>query len=282
MHPYAFPARAEQGFTLIEAVVVMVLTGIVAAVVAVFITRPVQGYLESNLRAGMSDTADSALRRIGRDLRLALPNSVRVSDSNRVLEFLSTSDGGRYRINLASDGTGDVLDIGNADTSFDIIGPPLTMSATTTLNQNQVVIYNLGIAGADAYAGSNRATFSGGAGAVSTMSFASKAFPLDSPARRFHIVSTPVAYVCDPTTKRLTRYWGYTINSAAWTAASPPAGQSAVLANDVASCKFRYEAGINERNGLVTMRISLAKNDPAVTNNPTVTLYHEVHVSNVP
>jgi len=80
--------RNEGGFTLIEMVVVIVLTSIIAAVVAVFIKIPVQGYVDSARRAEMTDIADTALRRVGRDLRLALPNSVRITDAGATIEIL--------------------------------------------------------------------------------------------------------------------------------------------------------------------------------------------------
>jgi MSHA biogenesis protein MshO len=89
-----YSRRVQHGFTLIEAIMVIVITGILAGVVAVFITRPVQGYVDSVRRAELTDVADVALRRIGRDVRLALPNSLRVS-GNSCIEFIMTKGGGR-------------------------------------------------------------------------------------------------------------------------------------------------------------------------------------------
>src|SRR3972149_1299940 len=65
---------APRGFTLVEAIMVIVLTGIIAAVVAVFIQSPVQGYFDTVRRGQLSNEADFALRRIARDLQTALPN----------------------------------------------------------------------------------------------------------------------------------------------------------------------------------------------------------------
>ncbi len=75
--------QRQRGFTLIEAVMVIAITGIVAAMVAIFIRTPIQGYFDLERRVEMTDTADTALRRIARDLRLALPNSVRTVAAHR-------------------------------------------------------------------------------------------------------------------------------------------------------------------------------------------------------
>jgi len=76
--------------TLIEMIVVIAITGILAAAVAVFIRRPVEGYIDAARRAELSDVADTALRRITRDLRTVLPNSIRITTAGGVnyLEYL--------------------------------------------------------------------------------------------------------------------------------------------------------------------------------------------------
>ena len=73
--------QTQPGFTLVEMIIVMVITGIIGGMVAIFLRAPVQQYMSTARRADMTDIADTALRRIGRDLRLALPNSVRVNTS---------------------------------------------------------------------------------------------------------------------------------------------------------------------------------------------------------
>src|SRR3990172_12597807 len=108
----------QRGFTLVEAVMVIVLTGIIAAVVAVFIQGPIQGYFDTARRSQSSDVADFALRRVARDLQTALPNSMRSTDANNYfLEFLPVRSAGRYR--AAGDG-GDALDTSAADTAFTV------------------------------------------------------------------------------------------------------------------------------------------------------------------
>ena len=259
---------SQHGFTLVEAVIVIVITGIIAAMVAVFIRAPIQGYVDSARRAEMSDIADTAARRIARDLRLALPNSVRVfgGASGTSLEFLLTRSGGRYRADAAAAGD-DPLDFGVPDTSFDILGAPLVFKTG-----DRIAISNLGVPGADAYAGDTLRSYNGIVGSATTKAqfTPSTPFPMESPARRFQVVETPVTYRCAG--GGLWRHAGYTITA---TQANPPAGTPSLLASKLSDCQFTYEA-VNQRFGLLSIRLKLAQG------GETVSLYHEVHVYNVP
>lgn len=258
---------------------VITITGIIAAAVAIFIRTPIQGYFDLERRVEMTDAADTALRRIARDLRLALPNSTRTVDASPLcLEYLPTVSGGRYRADLP----GAVLDFSSATETFDVLSPLNPVPAAG----DQLVVYNLGIPGADAYSGENLATISAATATSITLNPA-MLFPLASPGNRFQVIPAAeqaVFYVCSGTgidaagngIGALYRLSQYGINPAA-PAACPaiPAG-TPLLAQHVSDCNFSYAAGVMERNGLVSMRITITKN------HETVNLYHEVHVSNVP
>jgi MSHA biogenesis protein MshO len=90
--------KAAQGFTLVELVITIVVGSVVVAFMALFIVTPVSGYMAQTRRATLVDEADGALRFMGRDLKSALPNSVRVATSGTVtaVEFLASIDGARY------------------------------------------------------------------------------------------------------------------------------------------------------------------------------------------
>ena len=285
------PLTDLRGFTLVEMIVVIVVTGIIGGAVAVFVRTPVQAYLDTVGRAALSDVGDLALKRITRDLRTALPNSVRVKTSGTAtyVEFLQTRTGGRYRAVSDSSGLGDVLDFSAADTAFDTSQPLSVLTDEVILNTDRVVIYNLGIPGADAYNGDNTSLISStAAGALANegrINFAAKQFPLASPGNRYQVISGPVTYGCDTATGLITRYWGYAIAAAQPT---PPAGaglSTAVLVGEtngslplkVASCQFTYTNNVvAQRNGLVLMQLQLQKN------NESVRLFQQAHVSNVP
>ncbi len=282
--------HGKRGFTLVELIAVIVITGIIGAMVALFIRLPVQGYVDSARRAEMTDIADTALQRITRDVRLALPNSVRVTNSggNYYLEFLPTSGGGRYRVVPASVppavAAGNVLNFAAADASFDIFAPLASAGVQTG---NTIAIYNLGIPGASAYNGDNTAQV-GAIGAAanpneSTITLtAAKLFPFDSPGHRFQVITTPVTYVCAPATSgsngsgTLTRWWGYPVQAAQPLA--PPAGaSSSLLATYVSGCNIFYNAYVmTQHEGLVTLSLTITEGGESVS------LYSAAHINNAP
>jgi MSHA biogenesis protein MshO len=284
------PPQWQRGFTMVELITVIVITGIIGAMVAMFIRLPVQGYVDSARRAEMTDIANTALQRMSRDLRLALPNSVRVtvSGGNYYLEFIPTAGGGRYRTFPANTppatAAGNVLDFSAADASFDVFAP---LSGVGVQPGNTIAIYNLGIPGASAYNGDNTAQVNAiGAAAnpnETTLTLtAAKLFPFDSPGHRFQIITTPVTYVCAPAISgsngsgTLTRWWGYPTQAAQPTAL-PPGASSALLANYVSGCNIYYNAFLmTQHEGLATLALSITEEGESIS------LYSAAHIDNAP
>ncbi len=268
--------RNQKGFTLIEAIMVIAITGILAGMVAVFIKQPVDAYFDTVRRAELADIADTATRRIARDLQGALPNSVRVDGTGNFLEFIPIKSAGRYRAETGTAAGDNPLSFISPpdDTVFDVLGPVVTVSAGDSL-----VIYNLGLPGADAYempTMSNRRLATAGGNTVTFTAVAGVPFPLPSPGSRFQIVGTPVSYVCAG--GRLLRYAGYGFPSPATLTATTAFGAivPAVLATSVSGCNFSYSAGALQRSGLVSVSLTLSQG------GETVSLQNQVNVENTP
>jgi MSHA biogenesis protein MshO len=268
------PARNRaRGVTLIEMIIVIAITGIIAAAVAVFIARPVEGYIDAARRAELTDIADTALRRMTRDLRTALPNSIRLTTTGGVtyLEYLQTSGGGRYRSDVDSGGGGEPLNFAAADADFDVIGPMPARSAGAS-----IVIYNLAFSGAtaNAYVGDNRGAYSSNTATTITLAPA-KQFPFPSPGKRFQVVQHAVTYACNPTSGELRRYWSYGIVDPQPTPPATP--NNALLASDITGCEFTYAtSGVNLRTGVVTLSLKVERSGESIR------LFQQVHVNNAP
>lgn len=276
-HP---PLRAHRGFTLLEAVVVIMLTGIVGVMVSSFIRQPVDAYVDQTRRAELTDAADGALRRMARELRGALPNSVRVDPTSTYLEFLPVRSAGRYRSALTAAGGGDMLDFSSSsDGSFDVLGPPVSASAG-----DQLVVHNLGLPGADAYDGSSRRALTSTGTSLTHIGYTvgGTQFPYASPNHRFQIVGAPVSFGCTPVAGgagSLRRYTGYGLvatQPGAGTLAALSGANNALLTAFVSACAFSYSNSATTRSGVVTLRLTLT------SGGESITLLQQVQVENSP
>lgn len=271
----------ESGFTLAEAVIVIVITGIIGAIVAVFIKSPVQAYFDTARRAELTDIADTALRRMARDIQRALPNSTRVDATGQFVEFLPIKDAGRYRAEVgANPGIDDPLDFSDpTDSTFEVFGP-----AVNVANGDFVAIYNLGIPGSDAYDGTSIRPVTTNFGSLTTITFAPGAaqFPFASPGSRFQVINTSVSYACQPNAAKpanghLYRYSGYPIqpNQPDTLAKLDALATRTVVADNVSGCSISYNVTL-QHLGLVSILLQLTKD------GETVSLMHQVNVDNTP
>src|ERR1035437_1558611 len=267
----------QRGFTLVELIMVIVIMGVIAGMVTVFMKSPIDAYFASGRRAGLTDTADPKVRRIARDIQRSLPNRIRTSGS-QCLEFIPTKTGGRYR----TAGTG-ALNFYAASTSFNMLGSNTNFAGSAIPSDQQIstgdliVVYNLGIPGAYAYNSDNWTpvtsvgTESGNETPIKISSFK---FPLESGSYRFQVVPSTeklVSYVCSGSNLRRT------VSSSLSTTASCPATGPVVASNvNCAGTSFNYSGSDLQRNALVSMVLTIQDS----SSTETVSLQHEVHVSN--
>ncbi len=289
----------NRGFTLIELIMVVVLVASLSSVASIFIVSPVEGFADQSRRAELVDIAETALQRMSREIRDALPNSVRLANngSRFAIEFLSTITGGRYRLLQATAGPSNRLNFNTSSDSFDILGglPDYSLVDVTggsgranCLNDTVdcLVIYNTGSSVTDfnAYDGDNIAAIT--AVSYTSMTFDNSdvpawSFPAQSPGNRFFVVDGPVSFVCDSSTGELWLYQGYNImTTQPVTNASFGVG-GALLADQVSNCgaaTFAYNAGAGVRFGLVVIRVTIT----ATGTTESVSLLQQTHVLNTP
>ncbi len=291
-------SRPQRGFTLVELVVVIIIAGALSIVVMQFITTPVDIYVDQSRRARLVDEAQTVMQRVAYDVRLAVPNSIRVGCGGRCIELMRAATGGRYRHSPP----GDTLSFlpPDADSTFEVLGSLGDASAVAVSTDPDgcadgtascLVIYNTGFTGTDLWNGDNAATVTSlGAGSPviigfdnSRFSAGQTAFPAQSPGQRFFLTDTAVSFHCDVASQSMRRYWGYTrrvsqadVDTHAELLALPNPAEHALLASKVDACQFDYSPGTPSRNAVLTLRLSVAEE------GETVTLLEQISVGNLP
>ena len=274
--------RNQCGATLVELIMVITILGVITAVASVFIKGPIDAYVDSARRAALTDAVDTGIRRMARDIRKALPNSTRIlspgSPSIQCLEFIPTKTAGRYRAEVDVLSTGDILNFVASDTSFNMLSLNSDLPADQKIEIGDVVaVYNLGVSGADAYAGDNTSTVRSVADdsgrKESTISVDAKLFPFASGSKRFYVIPAAeniVAYVCDGDGKLRRSVRAFDPTAAKCPVSGP------ILASNVASCHFVHDTSDLQRNEPVQLTITF--NNSA----ESISLYLQVYENSWP
>lgn len=279
------------GFTLIELIVVIVISAIVAVFIVLFLDAPIESYFAQTRRSDLVDSAHRISDAVTADARTALPNSMRVNPAGTALELLATTGVARYYgendKNAQGGGqAGEELTIGNAAATFGTLDS--FTSQALPYPAPYVSVGNLGTAAYTAYnsatgvmtpagtvvtispnpsatpppafvAGENQVTLS------PQMTFKALGAPATQPTvHNAYVVSGPVSYVCNPNPANpaagtLKRYNGYTVTPVQ---PVPPAGISALIAHDVSACTIAIvPAPAGYAYGQIAiLRVTLASN----------------------
>lgn len=288
------------GFTVIELVVTMVILSVLAAVIGGFIRPTVDAYFAVQQRAELADQADLAIRRAIADVRSAVPNSMRMPNS-QCIEIVPAVGGGRYRMgpDVTNDTPAGCASGSSASCSawVDTSSSTAVFDALNIVKQapaagDWVVIDNQN--GTDVYSGSNRALVTSvgtptSSQGVLRVNIAPTQFPQGYGDGRFQVISAnepSVFYICSGadgsldangdgrgTLYRLTRSFQPT-----YPTACPSVSGAAVAATRVKTCTFVYDAnqGATQQSGFLWIDIELARA------GETAHLTVGAHVANVP
>ncbi|MFB2721251.1 PilW family protein [Shewanella xiamenensis] len=205
-------ARSLQGFTLVEMVTVILILGILVVGVSSFIIFGTRIFVESSSVDQVLSQSRFAVERMTRELRSAVPNSVRLNGNGltyQCVEFVPIEASTTY------------LAMPIAPSAAALTGTVILDNVTSKIAANQYVwVYPL--TDSDVYnsARQKRAqinTVSSAANQVTLTFTANARFAEASPRQRIYFASAPVSYCFEKasSTNELTlrRYTGYGLNA---------------------------------------------------------------------
>ena len=304
-HPPGFRSR-HAGFTLIEMIITMTVTAIIAGMVSSFIIGPVRGYFDSQRRVVLADTADLVLRRLTRGVRQGVPNSLRISDSagnvgtcssgTCYIEYIATSGGGAFSTGSGFFGGSTTCAVTPANCQLTVTSPmPSNPAITSGASGDYIVLNNTNnndtTSQYNAYAcasltncnyarvssiASNTVTLAAGGSGYNVFGFPGPS------TSRFQVIpngTKAVMFACPISTSgTLRRYWNYGFKgtpAAAVTAAT--GGSSSTIMATNAKCSVSFPTS-SQIFGVLIVTLTLTDSSGI----DSVTLMREIHVDNTP
>jgi len=276
----------QRGFTLLELVTVLVLLGVMSVGISSFIGLATQSFVNVSERDELISSARFSVERLNRELRHALPNSVRVGNRTiagsdlQCIEFVPILASTVYidipvAPEVATDKLSVIPFINDAGAAY-TCGSPCTDS---------VAVYPLSTA--DVY--NNQFDNEGKVFGLSSVTSVSTnewqlaldiglgvTFEADSPTQRLFTFGAPVSYCIEA--NNLYRYenYGYSISQVV-----PPFSTKQLMAESLADVSlakppFKVNEATLQRNAIINISLEFLNNDESIVFN------HEIHVENVP
>ncbi len=260
--------RHAGGFTLVELIAVIVILALISVVGTQFIVTSLQSYRQTESRGQLVQRGRVTLEQMSRQLRMAVPNSVRISSSGHCVEFLPLVAVTTYQ--------GQVPDASNGKTAVAVLA---TAPFTRGPGQPVHAVISPYFAGEiyTAASPSARAGISSlGAAPHSLVTLSGSArFLRNSLNNRLYVADNPQRFCV--TGGQLVRYRQYGLLSGALTDA-PPGGSADLMALGVSTptSAFALFPGSEVRRAGVAMDLRFTFNDQSVA------LQQQVFIRNVP
>lgn len=281
--------RAAKGFTLMELIVVIIILGVMSVGIAGFITLTTQTYLNVSERDELLANARFVVERLNREIRNAVPNSVRVANGLgwHCVEFVPIAGSTTY-IDIpvvpetASndllvipflDKNGNDYGCGVNSTCRDLVTVyPLNTTDiyknVYTTEQNTGKIFGL----------NNITEVTLNSWQLTVNSTAGIQFDEHSPTERLYVLQDPVSY-CAHDTRGLWRFDNYIVTESQKT--PPRVADRSLMAEHLAEFDnldpiFKFEEATLQRSAIVSIKLNFVRDDESIV------FQNEIHVKNIP
>jgi len=271
--------KRNDGFTLVELILVIILLGVMSVGIAGFITLSTQTYLNVVERDELLGNTRFVVERLNREIRNAVPNSIRIKNSNskQCIEFVPIEASTTYiDIPVAPESESSNITVIPFN---DKNGDPYKCDAC----RDQVIVYSLSV---DEIYGNHNDTsgkvfnlsdFSSSAVNEWTMSIRNGEvlFDEDSPTERLYVANQQVAYCV--LIGRIYRYK----NGIGGQQRLPPRSRPYLMAEyvapiDVNNLPFNIAPATLTRNSMVQVKLHFIRNDEDYVFN------NDIHINNIP
>jgi len=266
--------KAQHGFTLVELVTVIVILGVLSTSITTFLRFGTQSYTDASDRDALISTARFVVERLNREVRNALPNSIRtIGASGQCLEFMPIDSSAIYLdIPVAPEAASNSVEV------LMLKDPLLSTTeyvAVYALHSDDV--YNKAAGVIEQF---SSIAYSGAKEAPSKVNFASNIlFNAESPTKRLYFIGNPTSYCLE--NKALYRYQGYHDYTSSGTPG--PSATKVLMAEYLENYSssgnvipFQTFPATLQRNGLALIRLKFARN------LETIVFSNEIQVPNVP
>ncbi|MEY8199542.1 MAG: prepilin-type N-terminal cleavage/methylation domain-containing protein [Colwellia sp.] len=277
----------NSGFTLMELIIVIIILGIMSVGLAGFITLSTQSYLNVTERDELLANARFSVERLNREIRNALPHSVRVKNSttSQCIEFVPIVASTVYTaIAVAPEAAVNSLSV----IPFELEnGDDYSCNAGNSCD-DVVIVYPIN--NTDIY--QDHTDNSGKAFEINKYPAASSSeiqlkqtatFNEHSPTQRAYIINSPVSYCINGTAKTLTRYTNYGVKIAQDlppSIVSSPTLESSLMANKLSfdgnDLPFTVLPASLQRNAVVQIKLNFTRDDEQVVFD------NAIHINNTP
>lgn len=274
--------KKTKGFTLLELIIVIIILGVMSVGIASFITLSTQTYLNVSERDKLLSSARFAVERLNREIRNAVPNSIRVKNdtTRQCIEFAPIKASTFYiDIPVVPDQKATEIEvvkfIDSKGNPFNCSGFCLDYIVAYPLSSSDIYNFNISTGEGKVTALKSFSGLSGDVWTLPIQPLSGMVFDQHSPTNRLYVYDAPVSYCVN--NSELRRYKGHSFT--ALQSLEPTGGYVLMAENlifDKNDLPFTISLTSLQRNAVVQIKLNFDRDGEVIAFD------NDVHIENIP